>query len=161
MVERETQKIQPFVTQDSAIAFVEAVEKIADETGNQFKNEAATEVAAVPPKKIKKGVDDKGIAGILVQRNYLKLRVSLVGSYVDFFRFLSRLENMPYHLDVISIRMNRQEAVPERMTVNPETVNPFSSQPTSSIKRSVNAASKKEAVLNSTIELAVYLANKK
>lgn len=158
MINNEAQKIAPFITKDTTVTFVERIEKIAEETGNQIKIEEASEVSAIPPKKIRKGVDDKGIAGILAQRNYLKFRITLTGSYVDFFRFLVRLENIPYHLDVIGLQLSLQEAVPERAIVNPETVNPFANQQKTPVPK---APTKKEAKLSSTIELAAYLANQK
>lgn len=82
---------------ESVVAFIEKIEAIATETGNQIS------ITPYQPPKKKKQTDDENVAdsagaGKNVGMSFLQ--VELYGEYANFLQFLYKIENMNYALRI-------------------------------------------------------------
>lgn len=107
MVEREENKIKVFLTKERAIDLIKNLESLADKTGNKISIEIDEKSQVVSEKDAK----NPGIMDDLPKFNFMKLKITLTGSYNGMVNFMTKLENLDYYSDVISINMNQGESL--------------------------------------------------
>jgi len=110
MIEKEKSKLEVFVSRDQIITLIKKLEETAEETGN----EAAIEEVEIQDENSKKELKNKSAAGgagkdkkefSFPSDNYIKVKVSLRGSYNDAVNFIRKIENMNYCSDIIFFQL--------------------------------------------------------
>jgi len=101
--------------ENKAVALIEKLEKLAENTNNKIKitvqeriaaptKKATTKVASLAPKTL---VDD------LPSPDYLKMKIALTGDYNSAVTFIDRLEKFEYYADIIGIQINKYDDTKE------------------------------------------------
>jgi hypothetical protein len=140
--EQEKNNLEVVLDQNNSVDFIKKMELLAEETGNKIslsiednsnvsKNAKSTETEKNDAEDIKDG---------LPSNKYLLMKVSLEGTYDNFVRFLYRLENLEYYINVLSLNMSKETVESEKAPEIIDESNPI-------IKKNV---------LVSELEIAVY-----
>jgi hypothetical protein len=110
MVTSEENKIKISLTKDKAINLIKSLETLADKTGNKISIAIDEKTPVVVGKNsTDKNAKKTNIVDDLPKLNYLKLKITLVGNYNDMVNFMTKLENLDYYSDVISISISQGE----------------------------------------------------
>lgn len=142
--EQEKNNLEVVLDQNNSVDFIQKMELLAEETGNKIglsiedSSDASKNAKSAKAEKN----DSEDIKAGLPANKYLLMKVSLEGTYDNFMRFLYRLENMDYYLNVLSLNMLKE-------TVKAET----QSQPEAINKDNANI---EKNILMSELEIAVY-----
>ena len=140
--EQEKNNLEVVLDQNNSVDFIKKMELLAEETGNKIsltiEDNFDASKSAKSAKNEKSDADD--IRAGLPSNKYLLMKLSLEGTYDGLTRFLYRLENMDYYVNVISLNMSK------------ETVE---SEQKSAIMNKENEIIEKN-ILVSELEIAVY-----
>lgn len=102
--------LRVFLDKNNEVDFIKKLELISEETGNkislQIVDDSVAKKSAAAGKKEKEGED---IKKTLPKIPYLSIIISLEGDYEQMVNFLHKIENMNYHVDVISVSMEKSE----------------------------------------------------
>lgn len=134
--EQEKNNLEVVLDQNNSVDFIKKMELLAEETGNKIS--LSIEDNSNTAKSAKTDADD--IKANLPSDKYLLMKLGLEGRYDSFTRFLYRLENMSYYVNVISLNMSKEIVVPEN---------------TSAVMNIDNQVIEKD-ILVSELEIAVY-----
>jgi hypothetical protein len=105
-------KTDILLDKQQAVVLIERLEKLAQETNNkisisiqgdvpQQKNSSASSNARNNP-------EATALIDALPSKDYLKLRISLLGDYNGIFGFINKLENLEYYSDITGININHE-----------------------------------------------------
>ncbi|PJA89166.1 MAG: hypothetical protein CO138_01905 [Candidatus Moranbacteria bacterium CG_4_9_14_3_um_filter_33_15] len=166
------------VLHGNEVNFIERLEIIAQETGNEIKLEIndmfnSKDIAKETRKKKKEG--EEGILEKINYDSYFLIKINLTGSYENLVNFIHIFENDQFYVNIFSV--NIQKIQKEELNLANGTEinsqsgaeagvlreNPFLDFPISEDKNSVQAISEKIEIvpekkefLNSSIEAIVY-----
>ncbi|MFA9262256.1 MAG: hypothetical protein ACEQSB_02765 [Undibacterium sp.] len=96
---------------------------IEKKDGTKSATDEKKDDAATSPKK--GASKETGILTELPLKKYLKLTITLTGEYQSIVRYLHRLEEMPFALDVIGLNMKEKPEEGDLIVVESGTLNPF------------------------------------
>ncbi len=155
MIKNEEGKVQNLLSYDQAIVLIEAVEKLAAETGNKAEikvEERENTATATKAKSVKKETAGKEneILPNLPSDKYLKMTISTSGSLEGLIDFIRRLENIQYWSDIISLEISSQKTESEAYQPNPMSPAPEAGS---------GAPQENAAEINSTLGVIFYLEN--
>jgi hypothetical protein len=139
---------------ENIVNLIEKIEKISDETGNKIKIDLPEDKKENKTQSKNKKVSDKDIKTIiesLATDNYIRVNMSLSGSYPNFLSFIKKIENMKYCSDIVSFKISNVE----KSSANSSS-NPFASN---SAGNEIDADENKNNIY-STIETVFYLEDK-
>ena len=134
-IKDQQKQLEILFSKDQAIVLIEKLEKVAQEANDKITisiQEDSTQ--AVQPQPNKGKVDP--MATILVDslpsKDYLSLKISLIGEYAGIFKFINSLETLQYYCDITGINFSHLTdsdlATMENGAGNSGILNPFSSQ---------------------------------
>ncbi len=111
-INNQQDKINILLDKQQAVALIERLEKLAQETNNtiaitiqdapQQKNLPIAPVAAPGTAP----VSDNALLDSLPSKDYLKLTIMLTGDYNGLFKFISSLESLEYYSDITLINIS-------------------------------------------------------
>ncbi len=135
----QQEKMNVLLVKENAVLVIERLEKLAQDTNNKI-------VISVQEGNSPKGVfaevaADKAATDLvnsLPSKNYLKLKVSLLGGYEDLLKFLSSLETLEYYSDIVGINISHatdsEMSSLDKAVKNSDVLNPFSVSAIPSVK---------------------------
>lgn len=139
--EQEKNNLEVVLDQNNSVDFIKKIELLAEETGNKISlsidDNSDGSRSSKNSKSEKSDPDD--IKNGLPSNKYLLMKLSLEGTYDNFIRFLYKLENMDYYVNVISLNLAK-ETMEEKSTT---TIN----KDNETIKKNI---------LVSELEIAIY-----
>ncbi|MFZ1654257.1 MAG: hypothetical protein WAT84_00270 [Candidatus Moraniibacteriota bacterium] len=168
------------LTKDRLVEFIERLEHLAGEEGvaieiesrdNAFleskitatekktgtakpavADEGKAEDAAEPSaKKASPTSKETGLVAELPLKKYLKLTITVTGAYGDIVRYLSRLESLPYALDIIGMNIKAQLDEVDRVAPESGALDPFG------VPLTEPATRPHPDTLNAVFETVVYM----
>jgi len=148
-VKNQEEKINISLNEENVVSLVEKLEKISEETGNKIKMELP-ENGQYSGKNSKEEKDS--LAESLPSDKYVKMKISLYGSYSSFLNFLNKVENMEFYSDVISIAVRRASESGPGLSNNPFTG-------MKNLSNEENSSENKDKI-NSQLIVVFYLENK-
>lgn len=167
IIEKEKNKLEVFVSHDQMIVLMKELEKIAEETGN----EAVIEEVEVQDESSKKDPKNKSAVGSASENkkefnflsdDYIKVKLSLHGSYNDAVNFVRKIENMNYCSDIVSFQM-----LAEKNELAGQPSGSYSKKSSFLVEKSPSIENSKgeiatkenteEALIGSVLEIAFYL----
>jgi len=112
--EQEKDNLDIILDQNNSVDFIKKVELLSEETGNKINLSIADNSnASKNAKDAKTGKKDpESIKDNLPSDKYISMNMTLEGSYENFIKFLYKLENLDYYVNVISFDLSK-EAVSE------------------------------------------------
>jgi len=126
---------------DEKVRLFSFLEKLAKDTGN---NSITLSVKSADPAKAKKGEVKKDISNITpATSDFMNIEITLVGNYDDLVEFVTRLENMQYFSDILSLHTIKTDSDISRVNINEN------GEPESKIKRN--------DLLKTTMNVVFYL----
>lgn len=167
------------LTKEHLVEFIETLERLADEAGvgvafasvdNAFleskvtltektaKKDVAKELE-IPEEGVSKKPSSKKETGIIADlplKKFLRLTVTVTGTYPEIVRYLHKLETLPYALDVIGMDIQAQSEKDRGIQPASGTLNPFLSTEAQVIDLPVTALVEK-TVVDAAFEVVVYL----
>lgn len=151
------EKISAFLDKNQAVDFIQEVEKLSNETDNRSEIEVAPNEAPAKGKAAAK--DTETIMGNLPAKDYLQFRIKTAGSFLGLIKFINKLENSKYYLDIVALQIN----VNPDAGKDPDTDNQGKTNPFAAAKQSVKPAGE-QSVQNSeevvaAINVVVYTQN--
>lgn len=148
-------KIPLFLDKNKAVDFIREVEKLSEGANSQVSIEA---VAADPPVKGKNAAKEGGesILGSVPSKDYLQFRIKTIGSFFGLIKFINKLENSTYYLDIVSIQINSNpEAGKSAKAEERGKANPFASAGKAGAAEKDEAPAEEEVV--SSLSVLVYI----
>lgn len=113
--EQEKSNLDVILDQNNSVDFIKKVELLAEETGNNISLSIADNPD--PSKNAKDAKTGKknpeNIIDNLPSDKYISMKMTLEGNYESFIRFLYKLENLDYHVNVISFDLSKESASEE------------------------------------------------
>jgi F0F1-type ATP synthase membrane subunit b/b' len=144
-LKNEQEKLNVLLKKEDAVLLIEKLEKIANETNNKIKIEivetkqldkksvaAPTEEVSktatkdTPAKAIKTKEVDTTIIGNLPSKDYLEIKIGLVGDYNAMLAFLKKLEKMEYYNDIVSLQIKTYDEIKSLVNSQSSLVPSFS-----------------------------------
>lgn len=157
-IENQQEKIEVLLSKKQAVALIERLEKLAQDTGNKISisiQEDAPKKSA-PIGSLKKDSPETTLVDSLPSKNYLRLKIILLGDYSGIFRFISSLETLEYYSDIVSINIGQvtdEQTVFGQSTSNGfDVASPFNAQNSDSAIVSKKSAGK----LSASLETVFY-----
>jgi len=153
VIKNEEGKVQDLLFYDQAIILIEAVEKLAAETGNKVEIRVEEKAGSAPAPKPKSGKKETSSSGDeilpgLPSDKYLKMNISTTGDLEGLVDFVRRLENIQYWSDIISLQISSQ---------NPESAEPRKNPMSPEEDVENKTAQEKKADISSVLEVVFYL----
>jgi len=116
---------------NDAVSLIEQLETIAQQSQVDVKisvqDSADTAKSAAPVIGVPVNTDTPAtIEDSLPNKNYLKFTLAMTGSYSNMVNFMSKIENMPYYGDIISLdiqHVDKQQT--QAPAISSTTLNPF------------------------------------
>lgn len=133
-------RLDILLTEPRVVDFVRTIEELARATGVEIKIEANDAPLSASKKKaaVKKegpaeeaaaekqeSQEAKALTDALPYKDYLRLRIILIGEYPAIAAFLGKLETLPIALDVISLDISEQEEELGSAKAAPARPSPF------------------------------------
>lgn len=149
-------QLDGFLDSNEEADFIRKLETLSEETNNKISLKIE-ETPLKPEKKTrevisgdkKDGETKEDIISTLPYPDYIIIKISLEGTYEGLFRFIQKLENFEYYINVISLKLEKVTAEKEKNAIG---YNPFT------VKQDNTEVQKKEtAVLQSEMRLVVYV----
>lgn len=116
----EEKKLDALLDRDQAVALIEKLEKIAQDTGNEITISIAdTKQSTVQSQKnvkMTKEADSNSLVNSLPSSDFLKMTLSIKGNYNSLFKFVSVLESLDYYADILVVNVKRAEENKEGQT---------------------------------------------
>lgn len=155
VLEEAEKKMHPFLKKDKAVELIQEVERLAESTGNKVIIEVAGTDA--PAKTTAKNATETIISNLPI-KEYIQLRIRITGSFFGFLKFLNRLENSDYYLDVTSLQMSRNQDQTSPVPAETVAKNPFNQSSGSKDAGSGNPEENAQETV-SLINVVVYTQN--
>ncbi len=152
LFQKKENDLNVLLDSNSAVDFIKEMETLAQNTGNsiQFKvDDQSDSASGAAAKNIPK--DD--IRNKLPYADYLQMQITLAGDYPSFVKFLDKLENADYYVNVIGVNLAKNNAGDANQPAG--SFDPFAASTVSLPSDKNNNAQVSE--LNSTIDLVIYL----
>ncbi len=161
--EQNKDAVGVILSSGASVDFIKNLENLADETGNKItiamldsdtkKASPAPVVEGNVPNKNK--TDNKSLEDKLAYRNYLKMRIDLVGDYSGLLKFMHKLENSQNYVNVIAV--SAKEGLDDKnaslQVANLNVGDIFQSSQVST----VNSPSEPNKVLKTSLTIIVYM----
>ena len=154
----QEKNLDVILQKESEIEFIQSLENLAKETGNEISLKLIEEESAQAKESQKKptkakGKEEEDIRSKLPFENYIAIQLELKGGYPELMKFLKKLENMEYYANVISFDLKKEERQ-EESNLN----NPFVSFDTISVtEEKKKEENQPKEILKSLINLVVYI----
>jgi len=108
------EKLGKIVTDSEEVEFIEYIEDLAQETGNEINiivPEGQSNNENSPKKSAKNAqVNGGNILADLSAKKFILLEISLAGDFNQAFRFIKKMENSDYYSNIISFNMEKIES---------------------------------------------------
>lgn len=119
----EGKNLNVILKKESEIEFIQSLENLAKETGNEISlkliEEESSQAKDSQKKATKaKGKDEAEISNSLPFENYITIQLELKGGYPGLMKFLQKLENMEYYANVIAFDLKKEENQTEEKSSN-------------------------------------------
>lgn len=114
----EEEKINVLFDRNNAVALIEKLERIAQDSGSSIEisvQETAAKASQlqVAKKNVENSAAKKNAAATIKDQlpsdTYLQMKILLIGEYKNVVSFIAALENFEYYCDIISIQVNEYE----------------------------------------------------
>jgi Tfp pilus assembly protein PilO len=146
-----------FLNKNDAVKLIEQVEDLAKQC--QVSVDISVQDNQVAPKPQAPATPGASptVVGSLPGSNYLKFTFNLKGSYNNIVEFMSRLENMQYYADIISmdIKQNTEIDTTSPPASGSGVLNPFANSPTS--KTQTANTPPKGGYISAALDVVFYL----
>lgn len=116
------EKIHNFLKKDNAVELIQEVEKLAESTENSITIEVAAPEA---PNKTKTKDNAETIISRLPSKDYIQLKIKITGSFLGLLKFMNKLENSNYYLDIVSLQVSRNQDQEATKSAQAVAKNPF------------------------------------
>jgi len=159
---RNEEEIDVILNHNSEVEFIKKLEKIAEQTGNKM-TLSVDEKTSNPKTKADGEKDDKkkSILNNLSYKNYINIKITLEGNYLEFINFINKLENFRYYVNIISLDLKKNVKITEGInSETPKSDNIFSAPDSKSLPKNETekVISKREKdTLLSVINIIVYI----
>jgi hypothetical protein len=161
--ERNKDAVGVILYPGESVNFIKNLENLADETGNKItiamldngtKNiNPNLAVESDVPNKNKIG--DKSLEDKLAYRNYLKMRIDLVGDYSGLLKFMHKLENSQNYVNIIAV--SAKEGFEDKNTLLQTTNLNVGDIFQSSQTPTANPPSEPKKILKTALTIIVYM----
>jgi len=145
---------------ENEINFIKELEKLAEDTHNGITlaiaepNDSANSKNAKASGSKKKD-EEKEVISVLPDQDYLSIKIDLKGDYNSLVDFASKLENLNYRVNVVSLEIKKTKEKSDSSSSS--SVDIFQSFPVENDKKQDMEPEKKEKeILSSVINLVVY-----
>lgn len=149
------------------VGLIKKLEGLASETGNDISLKVvdpATDKKDAKAGMATKDKKEKGIKESLTYNEYIMMEISLKGDFMSFLKFMHKLENSTYYINVILLNLKKTTETEDGLSLeqkSPQYGDIFAVQnvTTSQDKnKSSNAPQEKKEkeVLNSLIQVVIY-----
>lgn len=117
LIQQKESTIPALLSKDDAVTLIEKLESLATETNNQIDIQLINNVSQTvkTPSKNK----DVSILGNLPSSNYLDMKIKLTGDYNSLVNFISKVENLDYYSDVVSVQVDIGDNSQPQSSVTP------------------------------------------
>ena len=153
--------INVLLDNNSAVVLIERLEKLAEDSGNKIS--IVIQDKDVSKKAVNNSVslktaksDEKTLVDSLPDKNYLQMKITLVGNYNEIMSFIYSLERFEYYSDIIGIQLtndNNGKIENKSSSVSVGISNPFSG---SSGVQNGEPELKKEGDLSGVVDVVFY-----
>ncbi|NTV40810.1 MAG: hypothetical protein HGA61_00855 [Candidatus Moranbacteria bacterium] len=129
-IKNQQGKIDVLLSKKQAVNLIEKIEKLAQETNNEVVISIQDDLQkqAPVPVSAKPNSAEISLENSLPSKNYLKLKIDLIGDYENLVKFINNLETMEYYSDIIGISIRPSiEGSFATEAKNSDVLNPFSS----------------------------------
>ena len=155
IISEKRNELNIILDKNNELDLIEKLESLASETGNEISLQMEAVSPDDKPSATVAKKDDKGEKIEVLSGNRLVAHISLVGKYDQLFNFLSRLENMPYYVNVIGLDLKKGILDENNQDLGSSMHNSFTMSATT-----IGEDKKAEKeVLQSKIDAIVYLKN--
>lgn len=112
-VEKNRERLNVLFAESNIIDLVQDIEKIAEETGNNIVITIEDDQEGISVKKpSRKGDDNEKKEKLLEdfsEEEYFSMDIGIVGTYVEFLKFIDRLDNLKYYNSIVSFEIKPVE----------------------------------------------------
>ncbi len=161
--EQNKDAVGVILSSGSSVDFIKNLENLADETGNKITiamlDGSAKNINLNPvtegnvPNKNK--IDNKSLEDKLTYRNYLKMRIDLIGDYSGLLKFMHKLENSQNYVNIIAV--SAKEGFDDKnASLQPANLNVGDIFQSSQIS-TANPSSEPNKVLKTSLTIIVYV----
>ncbi len=150
----ETDVVIEIESRDNAFleSKITAIEKKANPSKSAAVDEGDTEEGTRPTvKKPGSASKETGLVAELPLKKYLKLTITVTGAYGDIVRYLSRLETLPYALDVVGMNIRARSEEDDRAIPESGALDPFG------VPLAESVTQLPRETLNAVFETVVYM----
>ncbi|MBU2028380.1 type 4a pilus biogenesis protein PilO [Patescibacteria group bacterium] len=148
----QEKNLNVILQKESEVEFIKSLENLAKETGNEISlkliEEEGSQSKNAQGKTKAKEKEGKDIFSGLPYENYITIQLELKGGYPELMRFLKKLENMEYAVNVMTLDLKKEKKQTEERSNNPFI---------DSGSASISAENPEGEILKSLINLIVYI----
>ncbi len=156
------EEIDVILNHNGEVEFIKKLEEIAEQTGNKMTLNVDEKTANSKVKADgRKDDKEKSILNNLSYGDYINIKITLEGNYLEFINFINKLENFRYYVNIISLDLKKNVKITEGINSEaPKSGSIFSAPNPESLPKNEleKVISKKEKdTLLSTINIIVYI----